>query len=161
MSRSIGPTLRNYWQTLSRLPGGRWLFSRLLGIVVPYSGTLGATVLTLEPGHCIVTLKERRRVRNHLRSAHAMALANLAEMATGLALLAGLPDGMRAILVGFEIEYRKQSRGQLVAECRGETPTQHRERTVTMTAKIRDAAGDVTAVATARWLVGPERRHAD
>ena len=157
MPQSIGPMLRNHWNRLVRVPGGRWLFSRVLGWVAPYSGTLRATVLTLEPGYCAVALRGRRRVRNHLRSVHAMALANLAEMATGLALLNGLPNGMRGILLGFEIEYLKKSRGLLVAQCRCEVPTETTEQECKITAQIRDEAGELTALAHARWLIGPER----
>ncbi len=156
MPRSIGPTLRRHWQSLAPLPGGRWLFSRLLGWIVPYTGGLGATVQKLEPGYCAVTLRERRRVRNHLHSVHAMALANLGEMATGLALLNGLPAGMRGILTGFDIEYRKKSRGQLLAQCRCEPPLELIEQDCTLTAQIRDADDDLTAVVRARWRIGPE-----
>lgn len=158
MPRSIGPSLRHYWHSLSRLPGGRWLFSRLLGLVVPYSGTLGATVLELEPGYCAVTMHERRGVRNHLRSVHAMALANLGEMATGLALLNGLPEGRRGILLSFDIEYLKKSRGSLLAQCRCDVATDHREQECTVTAQIRDQADELTAIVHARWLIGPEHR---
>jgi len=157
MRQSIGPRLRKQWQMLSRLPGGHWLFSRLLGTVVPYTGTLGAVVTTLEPGHCIVKLKDRRRVRNHLRSVHAIALANLGEMATGLALLSNLPDGMRAILIGFEANYLKKARGPLSAESRCGPPPDRKTREITVTADIRDASGDVTTTVVARWLTAPER----
>ena len=53
MARSIGPRLRYYWGWASALPGGKWLFSRLLGLVVPYTGSIGATVRNMEPGHCV------------------------------------------------------------------------------------------------------------
>ena len=84
MSRSIGPELRRRWLRLAGIPGGKWLFSRLLGRFVPYTGTLGARIDVLDPGHCVVRLVDRRKLRNHLKSVHAMALANLGEMATGL-----------------------------------------------------------------------------
>ncbi len=157
MPRSIGPRLRQQWQTLSRLPGGRWLFSRLLGTIVPYSGTLRANVVSLRPGFCTVTLRTRRRVRNHLDSVHAMALANLAELASGLALVAALPKQTRAILTGFEITYLKKSRGLLRAEGCCETPPANLTTDHQAFVEIRDETGDITATATAHWRVGPEQ----
>ncbi|MEN8204850.1 MAG: DUF4442 domain-containing protein [Pseudomonadota bacterium] len=157
MARSIGPGLRKYWQRLATLPAGKRLFSRLLGKYVPYTGHLGATIEVLEPGHCIVTLKERRKLRNHLRSVHAMALANLGEMATGLALMNGLPEKMRGILTRFDIEYLKKARGLLTAECHCEIPSSNQECELDISCEIRDTAGDMVCVVTAHWLIGPEK----
>lgn len=156
MSRSIGPVLRRRWARLAGWPGGRWLFSLALGHRVPYTGTLGARVQLLEPGRCIVALRERRRVRNHLRSVHAMALANLGEMVTGLALLNSLPDGARGILTGFHISYLKKGRGRLLAECRCAVPDDNSRREIELGGEIRDAADELIAVVSARWLIGPE-----
>jgi len=157
MTRSIGPGLRTQWRRLAGLPAGRWLFSRALGRHVPYTGTLGAVVRVLEPGHCLVELRERRRLRNHLDSIHAMALGNLAEMVTGLALMNSLPDDARGILTGFSIDYLKKARGMLFAECRCDIPQDNREAEYTLTGEIRDRGGVLVAVARARWLTGPER----
>jgi len=156
VSRSIGPALRRRWQLLSGRPGGRWLFSKGLGRVAPYTGTLGARVQLLEPGRCTVLLADRHRVRNHLRSVHAMALANLGELATGLALMNSLPDGTRGILTGFRIDYLKKARGRLLAECRCAVPPDNSRREYELTGEIRDRDEEVVAVVHARWLLGPE-----
>lgn len=157
MSRSIGPSLRRQWRLLARLPAGKWLFSRLLGWIVPYTGTIGAVVDTLEPGHCVVRLKDRRKIRNHLHSVHAIALCNLGEMVTGLALMNSLPDATRGILTGLSIEYQKKARGRLRAECRCEIPTRHEEAAHELRGEIHDQHHDLVAIIKARWLVGPEK----
>lgn len=163
MSRSIGPALRHSWRTLASKPGGRWLFSRFLGLYVPYTGSIDARVESLQPGRCVATLRDRRRVRNHLHSVHAMALCNLAEMVTGLALLNSLPEGTRGILIGFSMDYLKKARGKLTAECTCAIPGTREEQDYQISGHIRDVQGDTVAVATARWRIGPERdceRHA-
>jgi len=157
MARSIGPGLRHRWQRLSSWPGGKWLFSRVLGLTVPYTGSLGASVHTLTPGHCVVVLNDRRKVRNHLQSVHAMALGNLGEMVTGLALLNSLPDRTRGILTGISIQYLKKARGILKGECRCGIPDSNVNREMTLTGTIRDLAGDTVATVEAHWLIGPEK----
>lgn len=152
-----GQRLRQAWQRLSPLPGGKWLFSRLLGRIAPYSGSVGALVTTLEPGHARVELADRRRVRNHLDSIHAVALMNIAELATGLAVLAGTPAGVRGILLGLSITYLKKARGRLVAECRCTVPAVAANVDYEAEATIQDAQGDVVARATARWRLGPQK----
>lgn len=157
MAQSIGPGLRKHWRRLASLPAGRQLFSRLLGHYVPYTGQLGARVAVLEPGRCVVRLKERHKLRNHLDSVHAMALANLGEMTTGLALMNSLPENTRGILRRFDIEYLKKARGLLTAECGCDIPADNHERELEIRCDIRDSAGDVVSVVTAHWLLGPEQ----
>jgi acyl-coenzyme A thioesterase PaaI-like protein len=156
MPHSIGPDLRKQWRRARAIPGGRWLFSRLLSLRVPYSGSLGAVVRSLEPGYCEVQLHDTRRLRNHLHSIHAMALANLGEMVTGLALLNGLADGTRAILTGFSIDYLKKARGTLLARCRCNVPPGSDPADVDIDGEIRDSEGAMVATVRARWRIGPD-----
>ncbi len=123
--------------------------------MVPYTGTIGARVETLAPGHVRVTVRERRRIRNHLGSVHAIALANLGEVTTGLALVGALGPEARGILTGLDVRYTKKARGRLESEARCDVPTVTESMDRTVTAEIRDAGGEVVATVTAYWRIGP------
>jgi acyl-coenzyme A thioesterase PaaI-like protein len=152
---SPGARLLATWRRLAPLPGGRWLFSRFLGFMNRYSGSIGATIAALEPGHAVVVLKDRARVRNHLNSIHAIALVNMAELASGLAMLTGLPPSVRGIVTGISVTYARKGRGTLSAECRCAVPTVTADLEHQVTATVRDAAGDEVARATVTWRLGP------
>ena len=152
-TESPGRRLLHLWTRLSPMPGGRWLFSRLLGRMVPYTGALGARVERLAPGDVAVALEDRRGVRNHLRSIHAVALVNLGELASGLAVLTTLDPGVRGIVTGLSASYHAKARGRIVASCRvdgawsaGDDPE--------VVAHLVDAGGTEVATVRARWKLG-------
>jgi acyl-coenzyme A thioesterase PaaI-like protein len=109
--------LRHFWQTLSRFPLGDRLFSLMVALKAPYTGTIGARVLELAPRFARVEMRDRWFVRNFVPSIHAIAMTNLGEMTSGLALLCGLPAGMRGIVKKLTTEYFKIAHGTLVAVC--------------------------------------------
>ena len=148
-----GTLISLWWRRLSRLPFGRTLFSIFIGRVAPYTGTMGARVQELAPGYSRWTLRDRRRVRNHLRSVHAVALVNLAEVASGTAMLTALPPGTRGIVTGLSMTYHKKARGTLTAECRCTLPDFEGETRYDVHADVKDESGDVVAKATVNWLL--------
>lgn len=143
------------WDKLSPLPGGKRVFSKLVGRMAPYTGTIDATVITLQRGFGQVELRDHKAVRNHLGSVHAIALMNLAEMASGVAMLYGLPSRTRGIITGLSIEYHKKARGTLTATAAFEPVATNQKQDLTLLVDITDTAGDVVAQATCVWRIGP------
>ncbi len=93
------------WNKLGHSAAGRKLFSFMLGRIVPYSGNIKAEVMEMGDGEVTISMKDRRAVRNHLKSIHAIALANLGELASGMAMFSKVSNNTRAIVVDLEIKY--------------------------------------------------------
>lgn len=148
--------IRQMWDRLATIPGGKLVFSRLAGRVAPYTGTVGARVVELREGFCRAQLADRRTVRNHLHSIHAVALVNLAELCGNLALSYSLPDDARFIVAGLSIDYIKKARGTITAESACPVPGTSDRQEYEVPVVMSDSAGDVVARATLRTLVGPK-----
>ena len=147
--------LQRLWSLLHKLPGGRRLFSFILGKIVPYSGSVGAKVLSLKPGYAQLQLRDRRRVRNHLNSIHAIALANLGEYTSGLAMLGALSSNIRGIPTKISTEYYKKARGSLLAESSCSPPANITDDTdFEVFTDIKDQQGEVVARTTVNWRLG-------
>lgn len=147
--------IRSMWDRFSNRPGGRWIFSKLLGRMVPYTGSIKPRVLSLSETGARIEMRDRRAVRNHLRSVHAIALANLAELSTGLPLAYAVQPRGRAILVSITVEFLKKARGTLIGSSSFVAPKADRDEDIEIPVEVRDDAGDVVARARARWRVGP------
>ena len=151
-------TLQTLWRVLRPLPGGTAILSRVFGFVVPYSGTIRPEIVELEPGLVRLRMRDRRAVRNHLQSIHAIAMANLAEATSGLSVSLCLNGQQRAILTEFNIRYLKKARGTLLGVARFQLPDGFVEGDVSVEVDLLDRAEDTVASARATWRVGPVRR---
>lgn len=152
-----GNFIRDAWDRMSKLPGGSLLFSKFVGNAAPYTGTIGAHVVELRQGYAKVTMRDRRAVRQHLASVHAIALANLAELCGNIAIAYSLPDDARFIVAGFNIEYLKKARGTITAESRPPHVTSSEKQEYPVEVELRNPAGELVAKATLRTLIGPKR----
>lgn len=147
------PSVAQLWNGLRAVPGGPATFSRLIGKMAPYTGTIGARVKTLETGHCEVELPDRKAVRNHLNCLHAIALMNLGEVATGLAVLYSVDGAGRGIISSLKMDYLKKARGPITATCDAEIPTRPGRHDISAEALLRNTDGEVVAKAYATWRI--------
>ncbi len=154
---SPGQALTALWRVLRSIPGGGWALGRILGLMAPYTGTISPLVRELRPGYSRIQLRDTRRVRNHLQSVHAVALVNLMEVSSGLAMLNGLAPGVRGILRGLSVEYLKKARGLLTVECTCDVPDIAAPMDVQATATVRDQRGEEVARGVATWRLAPAR----
>lgn len=155
-----GIQLISLWRRLSPLPGGPWLFSQLFGFAVPYSGSVGPRIRVLERGHAVVEIPGRRSNRNHLGSVHAIALVNLAEITSGLAMTVGLPQSVRGIVTNLSMTYHKKARGTIRGVAHVTVPVVTEDIDFDVTAELFDRDGTLVATGNVRWRLGPVRSKA-
>lgn len=105
------------YEKLSRWPLGKWLFSRIAALKAPYFGSIKPFIAELTSSQCVVVMKKRRAVTNHLGTVHAIAMCNMCEFAFGLVMEAGLPRHLRWIPKGMTVRYLKPAKTNLRAIC--------------------------------------------
>jgi len=148
-----------WWKRCSHFPGGRYFFSWAFWAFIPYTGSIRPEILELRKGFARVRMRDRRFYRNHLKSLHALAIANLAECASGLSLVPGLDESAQAILIKLEMEYLKKARGTLEAVSSCETfasPSEPHD--CRLESKVTDRTGQAVARAFATWRVGVKKK---
>jgi len=156
----LGAFVRESWRRLSALPGGKAFFSRIVGMIAPYTGTIAAQVVELERGRSKVIMKDRRNVRNHLNSVHAIALANLAELTGNIALAFSMPDDARFIVAGLSMDYVKKARGQITGICECPVPETAERLEYLVPVHMFDPSGELVATCTLKTLIGPRKGRA-
>lgn len=149
--------LMQKWQQAQKFPGGPALFSWFLGkFVIPYTGSVSPRILEVEPGRARVRLKDRRKVRNHLQCIHAIALLNVGEFTTGLAMTAQMPSDARAIITELKMTYHRKARGLIEARCECPPLDLSDTRDYQIQSDLYDSSGEIVATCTATWRVGPK-----
>lgn len=125
--------------------------------MVPYSGSVAPRIRVLEPGHAEVEILGRRSNRNHLGSVHAIALMNLAEITSGLAMMAGLPPTVRGIVTTLTMTYHKKAHGTIRGVAHVTVPAVTEDRDFDVVAELFDRDGTLVATGNVRWRLGPVR----
>lgn len=105
------------------------LISTMFNSQVRFAGTGGIRFLELEEGRAVLTIRNRRKVQNHLRGVHAAAMALLAETATGAVVGMTLPDSRLPLLKTMHVDYVRRAKGGLRAEAT--LPPELRQRLLT------------------------------
>lgn len=141
----LGSRLIARIQKMIALPGGRRLAAALIGRAIPYTGTITPLIQSVELGRAEVAMADRRGVRNHLRSVHAIALANLGEFTANLAVVSRQPDNTRWIVTKMDIAFVKKARGRLVATATAPVIDWSTDHETSVETLIRDPSGDVVA----------------
>ncbi len=109
------PTTLERYQKLSRLPGGKAIFGRLVGFSAPFFSHIRPIFIDLRPAYCETQMRDRRGVRNHLGTINAGALCSMAEMTGGLALDSVVPSSLRWIPKTMTVQYLAKATGTITA----------------------------------------------
>lgn len=146
------------FQRAKRFPLGDRLFSRMVTLRAPYFATIKPRFLRLEPGHCEVSMRNRRAVHNHLGTVNAIAMCALCEIAAGTMMESSIPRGLRWIPRGMTVRYLGKAETDLVVTVtlpqalrEGETVD------VVLPARVRNTHGDVVMEADITMYVSPKR----
>jgi acyl-coenzyme A thioesterase PaaI-like protein len=133
------------YRALSTKPGGKRLFSMAFARKAPYFATIRPYFAELRPGYAEVHLRKRRRVHNHLKTVHVIAIANGLEAAMGAVAEVSIPADRRWIPRGMRLDYTAKATSDIV--CTAETEHgvwQQSEVPVRVTARRSDGTVVVT-----------------
>jgi len=130
----------------------------MVGRFAPYSGSISPRIVSLQAGRSVVAIRDRHKLRNHLGSIHAIALINLGEFSSGLALFTLMPPTHRGIITAISMRYLKKARGEIQARCQIEVPLWPDEDIETVFhSELFDHDGDVVAIADVTWRLGKRK----
>ena len=113
------PSVLSLWTTLSRVPGGRRVFSAGFARKAPYFATVKPRFTVLEPHRAELVVPKRRAVHNHLGRVQAIALCNGREAAMGALAEASVPADKRWIPKGMTVAYTAKATSDIT--CVAET----------------------------------------
>jgi acyl-coenzyme A thioesterase PaaI-like protein len=145
--------LSTMWSKAQGIPLGKSIFSWILGRTARYTGTIGAKIEHLEHGRGVATMRDTARVRNHLKSVHAIALMNLGELATGATVMYQVDGRGRGILKGIGMKYHKKARGLITATCEFEAPVEPGKYDLEVEGSLTDTSGELVATVNATWRI--------
>lgn len=107
------------YQRVSALPAGKRIFSVLYALKAPYFATVRPQVREVRENYAELSIRNRKRVHNHIGTLHAIAVCNGLEAAMGLLAEATCPSDKRWLPRGLRVDYLAKSTTDLL--CIAET----------------------------------------
>ena len=146
------------WRRLESKPIGKWIFTRVICWKAPYFATISPRFEELRPGYARVSMRKRRAVQNHIGTVHAIAMCNLAELAAGTLTEVSIPESMRWLPKGMQVEYLRKAESDVEATATLPTVEEGESREVPVRVEVKDRAGEVVCRATITMWVTPRKR---
>ncbi|MDN0082021.1 DUF4442 domain-containing protein [Crenobacter sp. SG2305] len=149
----------------NNLPEGlrSFVLSKMFGRVVPFLSTAGVRFENVAQERLVVSIRNQRKVQNHIKGVHAAAMALLAETATGFVVGLNVPDDKLMLLKSMKVDYLKRAQGNMRAVATL-TPEQissfHRvdKGDVTVAVSVTDDSGQEPIRCEMIWAWIPKKR---
>lgn len=149
-------SLSESFSYFSAMPLGARVFSGIISMGAPYSASVSPRITELSVKDtivkCSVTCEDYYWHRNPYNSVHAIALANIGELSSGLAAFTAMQalKGVKGIPVKIAMEYIKKGRGTLTSTSTVDTKSFTSE-SVVLESIITDFKGEIVAKCLATW----------
>jgi len=153
-----GSQMLDLYRAFDRLPLGKRLYDRAVCLKAPYFRSVRPRFVRLEPGRSEVLVRNRRAVRNHIGTVHAIASCNAAELAGGSCLDASLPPTHRWIPKGMTVQYLATAKTDIRATATVEDLyglAADEARDVVVSVDVKDESGVVAVHADITMWVSP------
>lgn len=93
----------------------KFLITQLFSRTVPFVGTSRIKIHELSEERVVMTIANKRRVQNHIKTVHAAAMTLLAESATGILMGMNVPDDKYLVVKSLHVDFQKKASGDMQA----------------------------------------------
>jgi acyl-coenzyme A thioesterase PaaI-like protein len=93
-----------------------WVRSKVLGRAVPLTGTAALRYEVMSPERVVISIANKKPVRNHIGGVHAMASSLAAETATGMIVGLSVRDDCTPVVKHIGLSFVKRGQGAMRAE---------------------------------------------
>lgn len=140
-----------------------WLIDRALGNAVKMVGTCGLHFAKTSNHEFVVTVKNTKKVQNHLGQIHAATMILLAETATGLLVGMNIPDSKVPLIKSLNTRFLRRTEGDMKAvatltEEQIEMIHQEDKAETIVNVVVTDATGEEVIACEALWAWIPKKR---
>jgi acyl-coenzyme A thioesterase PaaI-like protein len=93
----------------------KFLVTQVFSRTVPFVGTSRIKIEELSESRVVMTIANKRRVQNHIKTVHAAAMTLLAESATGILMGMNVPDDKYLVVKSLHVDFQKKASGDMKA----------------------------------------------
>lgn len=143
------------YEKIKGLPGGTYLFSKIISRKAPYFKSIDPRIIELRPNYMSASLRKRKAVTNHIGTVHAIAMCNLCEYTGGTLMEISRPNTTRWIPRGMNVKYLAKAETDLTAVCELKDVDWSKKGSVICHVAVKNTAGETVMTADIDMYISP------
>lgn len=140
-----------------------WVRTFFIGKFIPYTGTSNISYDVVTPEKLVVSIKNKKPIRNHIGQVHATAMILLAETATGIVVAMNTSDDQVVLIKSLKTSFVRRSKGDMKAVAH---LTKEQQEYIKVTPKgetlvpviVTDSTGEQPIIVEALWAWVPKNK---
>ncbi len=127
------------------------VFQNWIKFTIPFASQSRFQLLLFKEGVCSIQMPLIKKNQNHIKTQHAVAIAQLGELTSGLAMISLLPENSLILLKELNVKYIKKGESNLISTVKLDFKDFEKKGDIFINSEIKNLSNEIVAIVNCLW----------